>query len=201
MENMNESNRREEELLKIISNNPVTEFDFSYKIAREILLKMEERDVLDPYIIGGTIYQAGVIEGIKQERMRNSIKAKKTSNEIEKLKRENERLKILIANILDEIVVSWLWLLITKKWRDEQIKEGILQPVKGLPVIRFNPHYIAELEGTKLEKLSPHERRRLEREIERLKIENEKLRKALLTVLSITSEATNFITEKEDLYY
>jgi len=103
---MNESNRREEELLKIISNNPVTEFDFSYKIAREILLKMEERDVLDPYIIGGTIYQAGVIEGIKQERMRNSIKAKKTSNEIEKLKRENERLKILIANILDEIVVS-----------------------------------------------------------------------------------------------
>jgi len=76
-----------------------------------------------------------------------------------------------------------------------------LQPVKGLPVIRFNPHYIAELEGTKLEKLSPHERRRLEREIERLKIENEKLRKALLTVLSITSEATNFITEKEDLYY
>jgi len=82
-------------------------------------------------------------------------------------------------------------------WR----KEGVLQPVQGLPAIRFHPAYIAELEGTKLDKFSPLERRKMQRQIERLQEENEKLRKAVLTVLFITSKAANFITEKEDLYF
>jgi hypothetical protein len=46
-------------------------------------------------------------------------------------------------------------------WR----QEGTISECKGVPAIRFSPQYIAELEGVKLEKFSPLERRRLEREL------------------------------------
>jgi len=46
-------------------------------------------------------------------------------------------------------------------WR----QEGTISECKGVPVIRFSPQYIAELEGVRLEKFSPLERRRLEREL------------------------------------
>lgn len=64
-------------------------------------------------------------------------------------------------------------------WR----KEGILTPCKGLPVIRFSLQYIQELEGVKLEKVSPLMYRRLEREKEQLESENNKLREIITNVL------------------
>jgi len=48
-------------------------------------------------------------------------------------------------------------------------KEHLITPVKGVPGIRFNPQHIADIEETKLDRFSPIERRRLEREIEELK--------------------------------
>ncbi|APC42706.1 histidine kinase [Clostridium estertheticum subsp. estertheticum] len=48
-------------------------------------------------------------------------------------------------------------------------KAGIITAVKGVPGIRFNLQQIEELEGTKLERFSPIERKKLEREIEALK--------------------------------
>ncbi|WP_427339016.1 helix-turn-helix domain-containing protein [Caloranaerobacter sp. DY30410] len=75
-----------------------------------------------------------------------------------------------------------------ENWR----KDGIIQPVKGVPAIRFNPQYIAELEGTKLEKFSPIERRRMERKIEELENENKRLKSIVSNILSITSEAINY---------
>lgn len=53
-------------------------------------------------------------------------------------------------------------------------KEGTITPCKNVPGIRFTEQHILELEGVKLDKLSPLERKRLEHEIERLKVENEK---------------------------
>ncbi|AWB31560.1 histidine kinase [Clostridium botulinum] len=72
-------------------------------------------------------------------------------------------------------------------------QQGIITPIEGLPSIRFNPQDIAKLEGTKLERFSPLERRRMEREIENLKQENEKLKGILSKVLSDVSEVINLV--------
>ncbi len=79
-----------------------------------------------------------------------------------------------------------------KKYR----QDGIITPIKGLPAIRFNPQHILDLEETKLDKFSPIERRKLEREKEELenKInsliqENSNLKNIISNVLSVTSQA------------
>ncbi|AYO30220.1 histidine kinase [Biomaibacter acetigenes] len=74
-----------------------------------------------------------------------------------------------------------------EKWR----AEGILQPAKGIPAIRFTPEYIAELEGVELAKTSPLQVKRLEREIEDLRRENEELKGIIAKVLAETSKVIN----------
>lgn len=64
-------------------------------------------------------------------------------------------------------------------WR----KEGIITPAKGIPAIRFTEQHILELEGVKLEKVSPLMYRRLEREKEQLEEENRRLREIVTNVL------------------
>jgi DNA-binding transcriptional MerR regulator len=71
-----------------------------------------------------------------------------------------------------------------RNWRNQ----GILQPVKGIPVIRFSMPYILELEGVKLEQFSPLLKRRMEREMEELRKENQKLKKIIGNVLAETSQ-------------
>ena len=63
-------------------------------------------------------------------------------------------------------------------------KEGILIPVKGVPGIRFNLEQIADIETVKLEKFSPLNKRRLERENEELKKDNEKLKGIVANILA-----------------
>lgn len=63
-------------------------------------------------------------------------------------------------------------------------QQGIIIPVEGIPSIRFNPQQIAELEGTKLERFSPLERKRMERELEKLKQENQQLKNILSKTLA-----------------
>jgi len=53
---------------------------------------------------------------------------------------------------------------------DYRIK-GIISAVKGLPSVRFNPQHIAEIEGTKLERFSPIEKKKLQRENEQLRLQ------------------------------
>jgi len=74
-----------------------------------------------------------------------------------------------------------------ENWR----KEGILQPAKGVPAIRFSPEYIAELEGMELKATSPLQVKRLEREIEMLKKENEELKGIIAKILAETSKVIN----------
>jgi hypothetical protein len=71
-----------------------------------------------------------------------------------------------------------------RNWRNQ----GIIQPVKGLPVIRFTMQHILELEGVKLEQFSPLLKRRMERELEELREENQRLKKIIGNVLAETSQ-------------
>ncbi|KEI92265.1 histidine kinase [Clostridium botulinum] len=70
-------------------------------------------------------------------------------------------------------------------------QQGIITPVEGIPSIRFNPQDIAKLEGTKLERFSPLERRRMERELEQIKQENEKLKGILSATLANLAPVIN----------
>lgn len=74
-------------------------------------------------------------------------------------------------------------------WR----KEGVITPARGIPSIRFTEQHILELEGIKLDKLSPLERRRLEREVEELRIKNERMKGI---IARITAEATQIYSEE-----
>ncbi|EPY2291006.1 histidine kinase [Clostridium sporogenes] len=86
---------------------------------------------------------------------------------------------------------------LAERWRvaektiDNWRESGILTPCAGIPAIRFSLQHIAELEGTKLERFSPIERKRLEIENEKLKQENEQLKGIIANVLSETSKIIN----------
>lgn len=89
----------------------------------------------------------------------------------------------------DDLAERWQ---VSKRSIENWRKEGILQPVKGIPAIRFTKEYIAELEGVKLEKTSPLQVKRLERELEKTKRENEKLKGIISNILAETSQIINF---------
>ncbi|AEB75869.1 MULTISPECIES: hypothetical protein [Clostridium] len=67
---------------------------------------------------------------------------------------------------------------------EEYRKAGIIPVVQGIPAIRFNMQTILELEGSKLERFSPIERRHMERELERIKQENDQLKSILSKTLA-----------------
>jgi len=79
---------------------------------------------------------------------------------------------------------------VSEKAIDDYRNKGIITAVKGLPSVRFTPQHIAEIEGTKLERFSPIERRRLEREIEVLKLQ---LKKAEETIAKVQILSTGHI--------
>ena len=55
---------------------------------------------------------------------------------------------------------------VTETSIDNWRREGTLTACKGMPVVRFSPQHIAELEGIKLDKFSPLERKKLEKSLE-----------------------------------
>lgn len=63
---------------------------------------------------------------------------------------------------------------LAKHWKvsertvDQYREDGIVQTCK-LPIVRFNPQHIRELDGVKFEKFSPLEKRKLETELEEWK--------------------------------
>lgn len=79
------------------------------------------------------------------------------------------------------------WQVTVNTIRDWRL-QGIITPVKGIPAIRFTEQHIAELEGIKLEKVSPLQVKRLERELERTKKENERLKGIIANVIAETSQ-------------
>lgn len=55
---------------------------------------------------------------------------------------------------------------VTETSIDNWRRDGILTTCKGVPSVRFSPQHIEELEGIKLDKFSPLERKKLEKELE-----------------------------------
>jgi len=82
---------------------------------------------------------------------------------------------------------------VTPKAIDDWRKRGILTPCKGIPAIRFSMQHIAELEGIKLERFSPLERRSLEDELEKVKRERELYKSIVVNNLRECSKAINLI--------
>ena len=80
---------------------------------------------------------------------------------------------------------------VSKRTIENYRLERIIIPVKGIPAIRFTMQHVLELEGVKLEKFSPIERRRMEMELEELKKQNEILKGILTNVLVETSKVIN----------
>lgn len=67
------------------------------------------------------------------------------------------------------------------KWENE----NVIQRVKGIPAPRYSVEEIEKIEGlTNKNTFSPLERRKLEREMEKIKSENERLREVLSKILS-----------------
>lgn len=74
---------------------------------------------------------------------------------------------------------------------EEYRKAGIIPIVENIPAIRFNLQTILELEGTKLEKFTPLERRRMERELNEIKEENKRLKNILSDALRCLAPVIN----------
>lgn len=63
----------------------------------------------------------------------------------------------------------------------EYISDGTITPCKGVPGVKFHPNHISKLEGVEIERFSPLERKRMQREIDELReivrLQSEQLRK------------------------
>jgi len=76
---------------------------------------------------------------------------------------------------------------VSEKAIDDYRAKGIITAVKGLPSVRFTTQHIADIEGTKLERFSPLERKKLEREVEELKIKLENAEKVIAQVQKLST--------------
>lgn len=74
-----------------------------------------------------------------------------------------------------------------ENWR----RQGLISTAKGVPCIRFTEQHILELEGVKLEKVSPLMVRRLERELEDYKTKYEMLKGVLANILAESTKVIN----------
>ena len=73
-------------------------------------------------------------------------------------------------------------------------EDKVITPCKRLlPTIRFTLQHIEEIEGVELERFSPLERRKMEKEIEKLRKENAELKKCVAKILSLTAELHGII--------
>jgi predicted site-specific integrase-resolvase len=82
---------------------------------------------------------------------------------------------------------------------EQWVRDGRLSPCRQVPGdIRFSPEYIAELEGLKLDKLSPLERRRLENEIKSLREKLQRYESAMAKVNMISGE-TMYLQGREEV--
>jgi len=75
------------------------------------------------------------------------------------------------------------------------VKEGILTPCKGVPGMMFHPSYISKLEGIELERFSPIEKRRMEKDIEALKKQVGTLSDVLREYQLISVKGLNLLTQ------
>lgn len=86
---------------------------------------------------------------------------------------------------------------LAKRWNKDEgtirryISEGTISPCEGVPGNMFHPNYIEKLEGVELERFSPIEKRRLERENAELKKKYENIKIILANILAESSKVIN----------
>ena len=92
---------------------------------------------------------------------------------------------------------------LAKRWKcheetiRENIRNGVLTPCNNLPVKnRFSKRYIEELEGVEIERFSPLLKRKMEREIEQLKRENEELKSILIEQVQLGTKCMQYINNR-----
>lgn len=86
---------------------------------------------------------------------------------------------------------------VTEKAIENWVKDGLITPCQRVPGhVRFSPKYIAELEGVKLEKHSPLEWRRLQKELESWRTKAEKLEETFNKLDMVISEK-RYLMQKE----
>ena len=86
---------------------------------------------------------------------------------------------------------------VTEKAIDNWVRDGLITPCQRVPGrMRFSPKYIAELDGVKLEKHSPLEWRRLQKELEFWRTKAEELERTI-TKLSMDITQAVYSMQKE----
>ena len=85
----------------------------------------------------------------------------------------------------EELAERWQ---VSKRAIENWRKQGVITPAKGVPVIRFTEKHILELEGVRLEKVSPLIMKRLEKENEVLLEENKQLKSILANIAAESSK-------------
>ncbi|SDO75612.1 histidine kinase [Clostridium gasigenes] len=96
-----------------------------------------------------------------------------------------------MKTVLTQAELSERWGVTIKtitEWRGS----GVIQTIRGIPKPMFSLEYIQNMEGVTIEKFSPLERKRMEMELEKLKHQNEELKKILGNVLSESSKIIGF---------
>lgn len=84
---------------------------------------------------------------------------------------------------------------VSERTIDEYRESGIITPIKDLPCIRFNLHYIEKIEGNIPEKKTLRERK-LESELEEIKKERDYLKSVLSNILSESSKVINLVRKE-----
>ena len=92
-----------------------------------------------------------------------------------------------VDKLLTQQDLAKRWQVTVATIRDWRL-QGIIQPVKNLPAIRFTEQHILELEGVELKAVSPLHAKKLERELGEVKRENEKLKGIISSILAEASQ-------------
>mgnify|MGYP000979468199 FL=1 len=87
---------------------------------------------------------------------------------------------------------------VTERTINRYMEDGIISACK-LPILRFSPQHVRELDGVKLDKFSPLERKKMESLIKQLQRENEIYKSALQNILLKTSSTINLLVNEEKL--
>lgn len=90
-----------------------------------------------------------------------------------------------------DLAVRWQ---VSERTINEYKAKGIIVPVKGLPIVRYNMQYIEQIEGNIPEKVTMREKK-LQRELEDIRKERDFLKGILANILAESTKIASIINE------
>ncbi len=89
---------------------------------------------------------------------------------------------ILYETCINKIRIRWN---VDTRTIDKWEQNKVIQRIEGIPAPRYSMEHIQKIEGIKnINQFSPLERRRLENELDKLRVENEKLKSVISRILA-----------------